>query len=203
MRVNHENKTPDKTPSKPTNLRWHWSLGSKPAPPQTSLMVDTLLAAHHDFRWSLGISNEDSKPTGAVRAWATGLGREAWQKGRFRSWATERDVFTCPVHKFLTRQLYFVHGVSALSLPLTACLKVLWRDPSRMKPSGPLAGDKSWQAGVNMPSRHTYLGEPLYVLGQRAHSPPLVMLEQLEDGGIHCIIWWDSPKEVRVFLLIS
>lgn len=113
------------------------------------------------------------------------------------------DRFTCPVSRVLSHQLSLGPGVSALSLLLKAGLRVLRCYPSPLKPRCPLEGDRSCQAGVGTSSLHTYLRESLHVLGQRAHSLPLIMLEQLQDGGVHRVIRWDSPKEVWVLFLIS
>lgn len=49
---------------------------------------------------------------------------------------------------------------------------------------------------------YTNLWEPLDVLGECPHAAPVVVIEELDDGRVHCIVWWDGAEEVGVLFLV-
>lgn len=83
--MNHQRKPP----TNPPNPRWHQSLHSKPAPPQTPLTAETFLVAHHDFGGggvSLGVSNKEANLQ--VQSGNEPQDLAGRHDKRFHSWAT-------------------------------------------------------------------------------------------------------------------
>lgn len=156
------------------------NLHSKPASPQILLTGETFLVAPHDFGSSLG----SAARTTHLRGWWGNKPHDLARRHNGREGSTpelcELEVFTSPMHSRIPQQL---QGPGTV--------------PTLMELSRPLPG-----GGWGAPPSSAYLWEALHILGQRAHPSPLVVLQQLQDGWIHRVIWWDRPKEVRVFLLI-
>lgn len=132
---------------------------------------------------------------------------EGTMEGRDHSWAIWDGGLIPPVPymiRFLGLQLCLINGKTTLVLLIKACLKALWHCASLMEPLCPCpemtAAHRSARA---RPLGKAYLGEPLHILGECAHSLPLVVLQQLQDGWVHCIVRRDRPEEIRVFLLIG
>lgn len=49
----------------------------------------------------------------------------------------------------------------------------------------------------------TDLREPLDILRQRPNAAPVVVVEELDDGRVHRVVWRDGAEEVRVLFLVS